>query len=757
MIVWMTQGAPPTSDLRPAAGHDQAQRVAAILRLTPRSQALTAVACAISAITLAGDIHTGTVVMWLATALIVCAGRYAIFLAHRSNATRLSPELWENTAACGAFAMGCTWAALTMLGPLPGAKILFVALVLCFAAQSSTGVLSASLRNFAAFVIPVTLALLALLFREFGGISASGIVIAILFGVAMVTTFLEMRRTQLNVLAEARQYEDSFRQQRLIFDCVQSGIAITREKAIVDFNPRAAAMFGYEREELIGRLTRVFFFDDKTWEDLAEQAYARIRSGHTFQTEMTLRAKNGAPVICEMTMDGLSPTHPEDGLIIMFTDVTERRRLEFAVRAALAQQQAVFDNAPIGIAFTSERKLVICNERMLSMFGYQMDEIVGRDGRWLYADEKNWEVRNQEIADAFARGEQVAFQEAFVTKTGQTVWCQVRGSQVEAAAGVWGTAVFTFADIGERKRMEQSLRESREQLDLVIRASMVGTWDWNIATDETVLSHRFAQILGFPADTPASALMPLASRIHPEDREFALAQFVRHLKSEEPVRSELRLRAKDGSYRWINADGISQHGPDGRAVRSIGAISDITDLKEREAEIKRLALHDPLTGLPNRRLFEDRLEFALTGARRNRSSVAVMLIDLDGFKSINDQFGHDAGDEMLRAVSQRLRDTIRASDTVARTGGDEFVVIAEGAVTREAIRQLAEKILSTLCKPVSWQDHSLSVGSSIGIAVYPGDADHPAQLVRMADEAMYRVKDAGRNGIRFHSELAPLP
>ncbi|MBL8521957.1 MAG: diguanylate cyclase [Betaproteobacteria bacterium] len=731
---------------------DDARRVAVLLRLMPRSMALNATVSVITALMLSPDLPAGVLGMWLGVALLVTAARYSLYLLHRKAPQRFRPAQWDAAAAAGAFAMGCTWASLTLLGPLPASKTLFIALVLCFAAQSSTGILSASARAFAAFVIPVVVALLALLFREFGGLTWPGALVALLFAFVLVTTFLDLRRAQANSLHEARVQAESFRQQRLIFEAVQTGIALTRDRVITDFNPRAAAMFGYTREELIGKSSRVLFFDDATWEQAGQQAFATLFAGKTFRAEVTLRAKDGTPVTCELSMDALTPGRPDTGIVIMMNDVTERRRLEVSLKDALAQQQAVFDNAPVGIAFTRERKLALCNERMLAMFGYTLEEIQGRDGSWLYADQASWKARGVEIAQAFARGEQVSFQEAFVTKQGQPIWCQVRGSQIESSSGTWGTAVFTFADVGERKRMEESLRESREQLDLVIRASMAGTWDWDIAADVTTISPRFAEILGFAPDTPAAEIVPLAARIHPEDREQALRDFARHLKSREPVRSVLRLRARDGSYRWVNADGISQHGPDGRAVRSIGAISDITALKEREAEIARLALEDPLTGLPNRRLFEDRLDHALTSARRNRGWVAVMLIDLDGFKSINDQHGHEAGDAVLIGVATRLRTTVREADTIARTGGDEFIVIAESAGSKAAIQALAEKVRIAIGEPLSWCGKTLRVGASIGVALYPDDADHPAQLVRMADEAMYRVKEAGRDGVRFHGD-----
>ncbi|MBL8513322.1 MAG: PAS domain S-box protein, partial [Betaproteobacteria bacterium] len=559
---------PGTAQFHPSPAEDDARRIATLFQLVPRSMAITAATAVLAAVTLSGDLPAGVLSAWLGTALVICAVRYGLYLAHARDALRLAPRQWENAIACGALAMGCAWAALTVLGPLPAAKTLFVALVLAVAAQSSTGILSSSARAFSAFAVPVTIALAALLFRESGGITAPVAIIAALFVFALATAFLEMRRAQLNFLRDARLNEESFRQQRLIFDAVHTGIAVTRNRIITDFNPRAAAMFGYTREELIGKPSRILFYDDATWEHAGRHAFPTLYAGKTFHAELTLRAKSGAPVTCETSMDALTPGRPDTGIVVMMNDVTERRRLESSLKAALVQQQAVFDNAPVGIAFTRDRKLVICNERMLSMFGYALEELVGRDGRWLYADEAQWSARNREIAEAFARGQQVAFQEAFVTKNGSTLWCQMRGSQVQASDGAWGTAVFTFADISERKRMEETLRESREQLDLVIQASLTGIWDWNIAARELTLSPRYCEILGHPRNAKPADFGPMSALVHPDDQAAARAAFIRHLKSHEPVSHVARLKHFNGSWRWLRVDGMCLHGPDGRATRS---------------------------------------------------------------------------------------------------------------------------------------------------------------------------------------------
>lgn len=189
----------------------------------------------------------------------------------------------------------------------------------------------------------------------------------------------------------------------------------------------------------------------------------------------------------------------------------------------------------------------------------------------------------------------------------------------------------------------------------------------------------------------------------------------------------------------FHATGVTQH-----------ALLDLLDETERQRDrIAHLALHDPLTGLPQWRLAQDRFAVALAQARRSRSSIAVLFLDLDGFKSVNDSFGHDAGDHVLQTTAARLSERVRAEDTVARISGDEFVVILAGVVTPGIIAARAREIIASVSQPVVHAGQSLTVGISIGIAMFPDDAEDLDTLKQLADQAMYRVKRAGKNGFAF--------
>lgn len=180
-----------------------------------------------------------------------------------------------------------------------------------------------------------------------------------------------------------------------------------------------------------------------------------------------------------------------------------------------------------------------------------------------------------------------------------------------------------------------------------------------------------------------------------------------------------------------------------------GVCRDISERKKAEAEVKHLAHHDPLTGLPNRHLLNDRLTHALARAKRKTRHMAVLFIDLDRFKPINDTFGHEAGDVLLKVLAERFQRCLRESDTVARVGGDEFVIVLETIVSARDAARVAEKVLKTIGAPVAWRDQQLAVGTSIGIALFPQDGETPEELSKAADVAMYRVKGSGRNGFQF--------
>jgi diguanylate cyclase (GGDEF)-like protein/PAS domain S-box-containing protein len=340
----------------------------------------------------------------------------------------------------------------------------------------------------------------------------------------------------------------------------------------------------------------------------------------------------------------------------------------------------------------------------------------------------------------------------------------------ELAAAAAGVADYLAIDELDAPVLERSLRyaiaaqrarfalaESEERYALALRGANDGIWDWDLRSGRFYCSPRGKELLGYAREDTPDAIGEWIGRVHPDDRAALRAALDAHVAGETAnFESEHRLCAPDGSYRWMLARGLAARDTGGRATRVAGSLSDVTDRKRTEERLEHDALHDGLTGLPNRVLFADRLEQALRRAERRDEDVscAVLFLDLDRFKAVNDTFGHRTGDELLAAVARRLESAVRPGDTVARLGGDEFTVLLEEISGVHEATLVAERIQATLAEPFRIAGSELDVRASIGIAL--GSAGvHPKDLVHEADVAMYRAKAEGRGGHQVFDAPAP--
>jgi diguanylate cyclase (GGDEF)-like protein/PAS domain S-box-containing protein len=240
--------------------------------------------------------------------------------------------------------------------------------------------------------------------------------------------------------------------------------------------------------------------------------------------------------------------------------------------------------------------------------------------------------------------------------------------------------------------------------------------------------------------------------VHPDDRPKLERAWAEALGLRRVFETQYRMRRADGAYGWIHHSATPVNDEDGRLAGYLGTCHDITRERESEARIQFLAHHDPLTGLPNRALILDRLEFMLAGARRRGSHVAVLFVDLDNFKTVNDSLGHAAGDTLLRAVAERITAALRRGDSVARLGGDEFLVVLADLESGEAASPVAEKLIAAISQPLLIDGQVVSTSPSIGISVFPRDGNGSDALIRNADVAMYLAKERGRANHQFFDE-----
>ena len=323
----------------------------------------------------------------------------------------------------------------------------------------------------------------------------------------------------------------------------------------------------------------------------------------------------------------------------------------------------------------------------------------------------------------------------------------------------------------ERQRAEEDLRESEERYSLAVTGANDGLWDWDLLAERIYLSPRWKAILGFGPEALSDSPDAWLGRVHPDDLHRLEADLEAHLgrNGETAVHSahftnEHRIRHRDGKYCWVSARGIAMRDQQDRPYRMAGSLTDVTLRKNAEERLLHDALHDALTGLPNRALFLDRLGVALARTRRRSDTQAdcsaVLFLDLDRFKHVNDSLGHLAGDRLLVAMGRRLESILRPGDTVARLGGDEFAILVDVAGANDTAT-LAERIHRELAVPFDIDGHEVLATVSVGIAEVEGDYDRPEDLLRDADIAMYQAKTEGRGGFKvfdqhMHTRAAAL-
>jgi len=298
----------------------------------------------------------------------------------------------------------------------------------------------------------------------------------------------------------------------------------------------------------------------------------------------------------------------------------------------------------------------------------------------------------------------------------------------------------------ERHHADEALRESEERYALAVRGANDGLWDWNLVTGDLYLSPRWEQMLGYGVGQFDSNLENWFSSVHIDDREAFRSAITAHFgDGDDHFEHEHRVHTSRGEVRWVLTRGVVIRDDAGKVTRMAGSQTDITSRKRAEQQLVYDAFHDGLTGLANRALFIDRLGVVIA-ARRRQTAVrfAVLFLDLDRFKNINDSLGHTTGDRLLQEIARRLDQTLRPGDTVARLGGDEFAVLLNHVEDVPDSIHVAERVQEVVVEPFTIDGHEVRVTTSIGIAVSSPATEKPEDILRDADIAMYRAKAAGR-------------
>ena len=555
-------------------------------------------------------------------------------------------------------------------------------------------------------------------------------------------------------ISEAKRAEAAYlavlAEENLVFDILPVGIAFVENRVIVRCNRRLELMLGYGPGELVGRPTREIYSSGRSWGAVGKESYERLRGGGIIDDDVRLARKDGSLLWCRGLGHSVDVGNPQGSAIFAFSDIQERRAAERALRDSEAMYRNLVETS---------------NDLIWS---------IDREGRWTYlngaAVRRIWggeaaEMLGQpfhaSLAGAVRERDCAVFRQVFggeslhnydtrhLRRDGTPVDLSYNAIPLRNPAGDIVGATGTARDVTEARRAAAALYESVERLRLAVDAADLYYWEWSVQSDAYTWGRDPSGLLGLPAGG-GGAYPDIRTLIHPEDRDGYEASCRSALQTGRPQFCEFRIVDRDGGVRWIAARGKVVYAGNGAPERVIGVSQNVTERKRQEDEVRYLAYHDTLTGLPNRRLLEDRLRQAVFAAERRGARVAVIAIDLDHFKAVNDSLGHKAGDTVLREVANRLAGCVRKADTLARQGGDEFVIVIPDLGPEADCAVVAEKILRTLEQQIAVDGQAFSIGASIGISLFPGDSADGEALLRNADSAMYRAKELGRNNYCFH-------
>ena len=403
-----------------------------------------------------------------------------------------------------------------------------------------------------------------------------------------------------------------------------------------------------------------------------------------------------------------------------------------------------FEQSSGGLAsfVDTDERIRFATRRLAAWFGRTPESIVGKALSELHPAE-DYELFAPQMNRALA-GEHVQYEREFKHIDGTSRWISVslsphRDSQ-GAVVGVFSTAL----EVNELKRTHDALSRALQELATHIENTPLAVVEWDADLRVKRWSPQAEAIFGWKQEQVKGRTFDDFGLVHADSADM-VASLVRELSEARARRNRMLVRnvTRDGRAIWCEWYSSAFIDDQGRLASILGLAEDVTARVDAEEQLKQAAVLDALTGLPNRNSLSARLEHAILRVNRSGDRLALLFIDLDRFKKVNDTLGHAAGDEVLRQAAGRIRACVRDADTVARVGGDEFVVLLEADVGTDTPGIIGERVRSAFGTPFDWKGTEVHCGASVGVSLYPDHARDPASLLASADEAMYRVKNAG--------------
>jgi len=510
-------------------------------------------------------------------------------------------------------------------------------------------------------------------------------------------------------------------------------------------NRRCEEIIGYKREELVGKnFLELNILPEDSLARAAELLQDNINGKSTGPDELALINRDGRRVPVEINTSVVQRGGQKVALAFV-RDITDRKKAEEALKESEERYRALFDRS-LDLVYVRDIKgnFIDANPASLSLLGYRREDIHTLNFASLL-DPAQFPKTIQILKELTETGFQKEPGEFSLKREDGTYLYVETQESVIYRNGKPHSVQGVGRDVTARKRADAALQESEEKYrslveninDVLLTLDTQGNITYISPVVERLSNYKISDLIG----------KPFTQLIYQEDLPALLDRFTRLMSGQlEPW--EFRVVDKDGRFIFVRTSSRPIY-EDGQVVGITTLMTDITERKRLEQKLEEMATHDFLTGLPNRVLLLDRFNIAAALAHRNKARLAVMSLDLDKFKTINDTLGHDAGDQVLKAVSTRLTGIIRASDTLARVGGDEFILVMLETNHVEDATAIAQKILDSFTEPLSIDGHQLHLTTSIGIAIYPEDAQDLETLTKQSDAAMYYSKGHGRNQFKF--------
>jgi len=544
------------------------------------------------------------------------------------------------------------------------------------------------------------------------------------------------------------KFDESAKLAQALLRCAGTGIYIVQEGKFRYVNPLFLELTGYSEAELLGKYSlNLVHFEDR--ETVRNKAIESLKGASSVPYEYRFVKKNGE-IIWVLEKVTSTEYKGKRAAVGSFLNITELKQAEKALAESQARYRSIVETGGAGVLIGEPSgHIIFVNRAFCKMLGYTQEELIGRP----FVDFIN---PNDSIIvmEKFAEGlmkpdTEYHLEFRAIHKNGRTVWIYPSVSPIFHEDTLTAGMAIVF-DITERKKLEEALKKSEERYRTILEEIEDNYFETDLAGNLTFVNDAMCRNMGYSREELVGMNYQVLSA--KEDVEVVYRDFNRVFRTGETM--------KGLSYRFVQKNGTVGFGElsvsaikdeTGKVIAFRGVARDVTERRRLERELSDIATHDFLTGLPNRMLLQDRLNMALAAAGRNGTKLAIMMLDLDRFKVVNDTFGHSMGDKLLQAAGERLVGLVRKSDTVARVGGDEFLVLLPKVAGIEDTVKVAQKMLGAFRKPFALNDHKLRITTSVGIAVYPEDGENSEALLRNADIAMYWVKEQGRDNCASYS------